>query len=42
MSRGKLKKTFLKTLFKKSPFDMEVLAQKKVKKKLKEDGKNWL
>jgi len=36
LSGGKLKKSLLKTLFKNSPFDIEVLVQKYVKKTLRE------
>ena len=42
----KLKELLLKTqdkiLFKNSPFDMKVLAQKYVEKNSKRDEKNWL
>ena len=39
LSGGKLKKSLLKTLFKNSPFDNEVLAKKYDSKR---DEKNWL
>jgi len=39
LSGEKLKKYLLKTLFKNSPFDIEVLAQKHVEKNPKRDGK---
>ena len=42
LSGGKLKKSLLKALFKNSPFDIEVLAQKYEEKNPKRDGKNWL